>query len=108
LISVLDVPYVFYCHHKVAKNLGFSDEQYSDGFAGKVPQGLSEEEVMAYRLGRTLPLQSGPLDDTMWDQITSVMKKSEFVAILHTIAGYRWVSMLEHANGEDRRWSKSR
>jgi hypothetical protein len=106
LSSVLDVPYVVYCHHGVAGKFGFTDEQYNDGLAGQVPRGLTEEETMAYRLGRILTTQIGPLDNEIWKQVTSVMKKTEFVAILHTIAGYRWVSMLEQANGEDQRWTK--
>ncbi len=40
LASVLDVPYVVYCHRKVAAKFGVTDEQYQEGLAGTLPQGL--------------------------------------------------------------------
>jgi len=104
LSSILDVPYVVYCHRGVAEHVGLTKEQYDEGLGGKVPQGLTEEEEMAYRVGRILTAQTGPLDDQTWQDITSKMDKTEFVGILHVISGYRWVSLLEQANGEDRRW----
>jgi len=109
LSSVLDVPYVTFCHEGVAAKVGLSAEQYADGLAGQVPRKLTDEESMAYRLGRILTTLNGPLKEETWQEVIAVMDKSEFVAILHTIAGYRWVSLLEQANGEvsHRTWSKS-
>lgn len=91
----------------MAAKVGLTAEQYTDGLAGQVPKDLTEEESMAYRLGCILTTLNGPLDDATWQEVTSVMEKSEFVAILHTVAGYRWVSLLEQVNGEDHRWAKS-
>lgn len=60
---------------------------------------------MAYRLGRILTQLTGPLDDATWQEAISKMEKTEIVGIIHTVAGYRWVALLDFANGEDRRWS---
>ncbi|KAK4107382.1 hypothetical protein N656DRAFT_741989 [Canariomyces notabilis] len=104
LCSILNVPYVVYSHRGVAEHAGLTKEQYDEGLKGKVPQGLTEEEEMAYRLGRILTVQTRPLDDQTWQEITAKVNKTEFVGILHVIAGYRWIALLEHANGEDQRW----
>jgi hypothetical protein len=99
---------VVYCHREVALKLGLTAEQCDDAVAGRVPKDLTEEESMAYRLGRILTTLDGPLDDATWQEVTSTMEKSEFVAILHTVAGFRWVSLLVQVNGEDRRWEKAK
>lgn len=104
LCSILDVPYVVYCHRPLAVKYGLSNEQYEEGLAGNVPSGLTEEERMAYSLGRILTDLKGPLDDATWQDAVSKMGKAEIVGIVHTVAGYRWVSLLDHVNGEDRRW----
>ncbi|KAI1771754.1 hypothetical protein F4818DRAFT_203130 [Hypoxylon cercidicola] len=103
LSSVLDVPYIVYCHRGVAEHVGLTTQQYEDGLAGKVPGGLSEEEAMAYRLGQILTKLTGPLDDATWQEVTSKMDKAEVVGVLHIVAGYRWVALLVSVNGEDRR-----
>ncbi|KAI2464633.1 hypothetical protein F4781DRAFT_412364 [Annulohypoxylon bovei var. microspora] len=105
LTSVLDVPYIVYCHRGLAGKVGVTDSQYQEGMAGNVPQGLSDEEAMAYRLGRILPTLTGPLDNATWEEAASKMEKSQIVGVLHTVAGYRWVAMLEQLNGDVRRWT---
>ncbi|GLA47458.1 hypothetical protein CBS147343_4982 [Aspergillus niger] len=104
LSSVLDVPYVDYCHRKIGSKCGLSHEQFEDALAGKVPADLSAEEAMAYRLGRILTDLKTPLDDATWKEAVSVMGKSELVGIAHTVAGYRWVSLLDQINGDTKRW----
>jgi hypothetical protein len=99
LTSVMNVPYIVYCHKGAAAKVGVTDEQYQEGMAGKEPHGLTNEEAMAYRLGRILPGLTGPLDDETWQEASSKMEKSEIVGVLHTVAGYRWVAMLEQVNG---------
>ncbi|KAI1141438.1 hypothetical protein F5Y05DRAFT_261463 [Hypoxylon sp. FL0543] len=101
LSSVLNVPYIVYCHRAVAPHVGLTPEQYEEGLAGKVPSGLSEEESTAYQLGRTLTTLTGPLGEKDWQDATSKMTKQEFLGIVHTIAGYRWVALLEHVSGGD-------
>ena len=104
LCSILDVPYVVYCHRHIALNLGLTGEQYDDGLAGKVPGDLTEKEAMVYRLGRILTALVGPLDEKTWQETTEIMEKTEFLGVVHTVAGYRWVALLEQVGGEDRRW----
>ncbi|RCI07628.1 hypothetical protein L249_1670 [Ophiocordyceps polyrhachis-furcata BCC 54312] len=99
LTSVLDVPFVVYSHREVAAKVGLTGQQYEEGRRGKVPSGLSEEEAVAYRLGQILPALKGPLDDATWQEASSKMNKAEIVGVLHTVAGYRWVAMLEQVNG---------
>ncbi|ROT41234.1 hypothetical protein SODALDRAFT_376932 [Sodiomyces alkalinus F11] len=103
LASVLRVPYVALCHRAVAPKVGLTPEQFEDGIAGKVPRDLSEEEALAYRLGRILTSLNGPLDEETWREVTEKMSKTEFIGIAHTVAGYRWVSLLEQVNA-DSRW----
>lgn len=105
LTSVLDVPYIKYCHRQVALKAGLTVEQYDDGLAGKAPRDLSEKEAMAYRLGRHLTTITGPLDDELWKEVTSKMSKLEFLGVVHSVAGYRWVALLEHVGGEDQEWT---
>ncbi|KAI0415235.1 hypothetical protein F5X98DRAFT_347362 [Xylaria grammica] len=99
LASVLDVPYIVSCHRNVASGVGLTPDQYAEGLAGKVPTGLTEEESTAYRLGRTLTILTGKLDDNTWRDTLSKMPKPEVLGIVHTIAGYRWVALLEQVNG---------
>jgi hypothetical protein len=101
LASVVDAPYIKYCHRQVALKAGFTIEQYEEGLSGKVPRDLSEKEEMAYRLGRHLTTLTGPLDNEMWKEAMQKMGKIEFLGVVHTIAGYRWVALLEHVGGEE-------
>lgn len=103
LASVLRVSYVILCHRHVARKVGLTEEQFEDGIAGKVPQDLSDEEALAYRLGRILTTLQGPLDEATWREVTEKMSKTEFMGIVHTVAGYRWVSLLDQVNA-DTRW----
>jgi 4-carboxymuconolactone decarboxylase len=84
LSSVLDVPYIAYCHRDLAARVGIMMEQYEEGWTGKVHKGLSEGEVMAYRLGCILGTLTGPIDDKTWDEALSVMNKSEIFGV-HTL-----------------------
>ncbi|KAK7983233.1 hypothetical protein PG989_010635 [Apiospora arundinis] len=104
LASVLDVPYVAYCHRPLCAKLGISDAQYDQGLAGTTPEGLSVDDAMAYRLGRVLTELKAPLGGDMFKEAVEALGKTEVVGIVHTIAGYRWVALLDHVNGEDRRW----
>lgn len=76
-------------HRGVALKAGLTEEPYNDGTAGQIPKGLSKEERMAYRLGRLLTNLNGPLDDETWKDVVSVMDRSDFITVVHTIAGYR-------------------
>lgn len=102
LASVLDTPYIRYCHD--GAKAGFTHEQVEECLAGRVPPGLSEEEQLAYRLGRTLTTLNGPLDDATFQEVSAKMSKTEFVGLVHTISGYRWIALLEQVNG-DPRWN---
>ncbi|KAI1371687.1 hypothetical protein F4677DRAFT_288076 [Hypoxylon crocopeplum] len=104
LASILDVPYVIHTHRSVAFRTGITPEQYDDAVAGRLPQGLSGEECMAYNLGRILTNLTGPLDDETWEDVTSKMNKAEVVEIIHIIAGYRCVALMEQVNGKGSRW----
>ncbi|KAI0022609.1 hypothetical protein F4780DRAFT_777664 [Xylariomycetidae sp. FL0641] len=104
LCSVLDAPYIVHCHRAIGAKGGLTDAQYEEGLAGRTPQGLTEEEEMAYILGRRLTGLTAPLDDETWQQASSKMTKSEIVGIVFIIAGYRSVALLEQINGEDSRW----
>lgn len=105
LSSVLDVPYITYCHRDVAARVGITQEQYEAGSKGNVPQDLTDGEVMAYRLGQILTTLTHQLNDETWQEALSKMSKSELVGILHIVAGYRWVAMLEQVNGDSRKWA---
>ncbi|KAI0383931.1 hypothetical protein F5Y04DRAFT_250031 [Hypomontagnella monticulosa] len=104
LCSVYDAPYVAYCHRIAGKMVGLTGEQIEDALDGKEPQGLDDEEVAAYRLGRALSETRGPLHDDVFSSITSKMEKSQAVGVANIIGGYLWIVTLIQLNGEDRRW----
>ncbi|KAK4200733.1 hypothetical protein QBC40DRAFT_199741 [Triangularia verruculosa] len=104
LFSELRAPYAVYCHRGVAEKVGLTGEQYEEGLKGTVPRGLSREEEMAYRLGKVLTTMTGPLGEEVWQEARGCLGREEVVGIVHLIAGYRWVAMLEQVNGEDERW----
>lgn len=101
----MNVPYIVYCHRGVAEKVGLTAQQYDDGLSGKVPQGLTEGEEMAYRLGRTLTELTSRLDDDTWGEVTAKLGKPELVALTHIVAAYRWVALLAQVNGDDHRWT---
>lgn len=96
-LSVFKAPYVTLTHKYGAAKLGISHEQWDKGLTGEMPDGLSEEEAMAYKLGTILPMLNGPISDELWKEVTAKMTKSEFVGIIHAVLGFRWVGLLEHA-----------
>ncbi|OTA66657.1 hypothetical protein K449DRAFT_430971 [Hypoxylon sp. EC38] len=105
LASVMNVPYIVYCHRGVAGQAGISSQQYDEGLTGQVPKGLSKGEEMAYKLGRTLTTLTSRLDDDTWQEATSTLGKAEVVGITHIVAAYRWVALLAQLNGDDERWT---
>ncbi|KAI1383546.1 uncharacterized protein F4822DRAFT_420938 [Hypoxylon trugodes] len=105
LCSVVDAPYLVYCHRGVAAHVGLTLEQFEDGLRGTEPTGLDDEELTAYRLGRILAALTGPLDEQKWRETTKSMDKTEIVGITHLIGGYRWVALLEQVNGGEQTWT---
>lgn len=95
LASVIKAPYIAFCHRDMASKLDITDEQWDQGLAGQTPEGLSEQERLVYRLGRTLPLATEPLDEGTWQEALTVMTKVELVGIVHVVSAYRWVSLLD-------------
>lgn len=101
LISVIKVPYVQKLHKDfIAAKYGFTSEQYEQAVAGQTPDGLSDPEKMAYRLGRKLTLITEPLDEATFKEASENMSKTEIVGIVHSVAAYRWISMLHYVNGD--------
>ncbi|KAF2865017.1 hypothetical protein BDV95DRAFT_612980 [Massariosphaeria phaeospora] len=47
LCSIVNAPYMVYCHRAIGTKLGLTAEQYDEGLAGQVPRDLNEEESMA-------------------------------------------------------------
>jgi 4-carboxymuconolactone decarboxylase len=83
------------------ESLGMSSEQYDTGLQGGVPAGLSEEEEMAYTLGRTFTNLRGPLSNEVWDEACKKMGKQQALGVVHIVAGYVYVCMLVNVNGND-------
>lgn len=106
LVSIVNAPYAVYCHRHVGHKVKLTDEQMRDAMAGKVPEGLSDEENLSYRLGRELTTLNGPLREELWQEVTSKLSKEEFVGIAHTVAGYKWVTLLENCNADARTWDE--
>lgn len=106
LVSIVKAPYAVYCHKHVGHKVKLTDEQMRDAMAGKVPEGLSDEENLSYRLGRELTTLNGPLSEELWQEVTSKLSKEEFVGIAHTVAGYKWVTLLENCNADSRTWDE--
>ncbi|KAI1326780.1 hypothetical protein F5Y16DRAFT_374015 [Xylariaceae sp. FL0255] len=104
--SIMDVPYIVYCHRGCANKVGLSDEQYDEGCAGHMPSELNEEEQMVYQLGRTLTALTSRLDDKTWEETVSKLGKAELVGVIHIIAAYKWVALLAQVNGDDERWTQ--
>jgi hypothetical protein len=100
LASVIKAPYIAFCHRDTASRLGISDGQWHQGLAGQIPEGLSEEERLVYRLGRILLLATEPLSEDIWQDAIGVVSKVEFVGIVHVVGAYRWVSLLDLVHAE--------
>ena len=99
LSSVVKIPLIIREHRSLCAQLGITTEQFEEGLAGKVPKGLSEEEDVAYRLGRILVMLECPLDNPTWKEATEKMTKSELVGVVHVVGGYRWITLLAQVNG---------
>lgn len=106
LASIIKAPYIAFCHREIGSRLGLSEEQWNQGLAGNIPQGLNEEEQLVYRLGRTLPLTTEPLDEATWQEVLAKMSKIEFVGVVHVVSAYRWVSLLDLVHA-DPKWHGS-
>ncbi|KAI2640423.1 AhpD-like protein [Hypomontagnella submonticulosa] len=107
LCSVYDAPYVAYCHRIAGEMVGLTSGQIDDALNGKEPQGLKDEELAAYRLGRALSETRGPLEDALFNSIASKMEKSQAVGVANIVGGYLWIVTLIQLNGEDRRWASN-
>ncbi|KAI1129794.1 hypothetical protein F5Y10DRAFT_237657 [Nemania abortiva] len=99
LLSLYDAPVIAAEHRHIAAQIGISSEQFGEGLAGNEPTGLSEEECMAYKLGRILPTLRGPLEYSIWKEVNEKMPKSELVGVCHIVGGYRWMTLLEQIGG---------
>jgi 4-carboxymuconolactone decarboxylase len=104
LLSIINAPYVVYSHRLIARALGLSDQQYDKGLTGATPEGLDEEESMAYKLGRILADLKGPMNDDAWNEAVGKMGKKAVLAVTHIIGGYFYIAMLTNINGRDKRF----
>lgn len=77
----------------------FTSEQLEDALAGKVPQGLDEEEQSVYRLGKVLSTLNGPLDDETWKEYSSKLPRSEIVGIANFIGVFQWLTLMIRLRG---------
>ncbi|KAK7224171.1 hypothetical protein V2G26_012174 [Clonostachys chloroleuca] len=105
MCSIIDAPFIVYSHRPIAKKVGLTEEQFEDAIRGKMPNGLSESERAAYRLGIVLTNQTGRMDDETWAEFSSKLDRLEIVGLIHFVGAYRWVSLLEQVNGDFRDWS---
>lgn len=92
LISILDIPYMAYCHYRLSQAVGFTDQQCKDALAGKLPQGLSDAEISVYGLGKVFTTLAKPLNDATWQEFASKIDKPEIIGITHIIGGYKSVA----------------
>ncbi|KAF2788523.1 hypothetical protein K505DRAFT_255323 [Melanomma pulvis-pyrius CBS 109.77] len=104
LLSVIQARYILYAHRLISLKLGFTAEQYSIGLTGVTPSDLSEEEGMAYQLGRTLADLKGPLSNDLWEKAIQKMEKKEVLGVVHAVGGYAYIALLTNVNGEDERF----
>ncbi|KAI1076644.1 hypothetical protein F5B20DRAFT_555005 [Whalleya microplaca] len=104
LVATVKLPYMVYCHRLVGAKLGLTPEQCNDALSGRMPQGLTEEEMTAYDLGGVLSTLNGPLSDDDWQKFTSKMEKTQIVGIANVIGSYKWITTLVQLNGNDENW----
>lgn len=103
-ISVSQVPYMRYCH-SITGMASLTQDQCKDALSGKMPQGLSEEEMAAYGLGKVLANLNTPLSNEHWEEYSSRLPKSEIVGIANFIGVYQWLALMTRLNGDDDRWA---
>lgn len=103
-ISVSQVPYMRYCHSVVGP-ASLTQDQCKDALAGKMPQGLSEEEKAAYGLGKMLASLTTPLSSYYWEEFSSKLPKSEIVGIANFVGIFQWLALMTRLNGDDDRWA---
>ena len=104
LLSINKSPYVIWSHRKIANTVGITDEQYKIGLRGITPEGLDEEESMAYQLGRILTDLKAPMSEETWNEALKKLGKKEVLAVTHIIGGYSYIAMLTNINGRDQRF----
>jgi 4-carboxymuconolactone decarboxylase len=96
--SVFHAQFMTYAHIKIGKEVGLSSEQAYDARTGKTPQGLSEEETVAYDFSLALASATGPVKDEIWEKTKNCIGKEKVTALVHVVGLYTYTRMLMSAD----------
>lgn len=79
--------------------LGLSDKQFLDATNGIAPQGVSDEEAVAYDTALKLARDRRALDDNSFSRAEKVLGKEGVAGLANVVAGYLYVCILVSVAG---------
>ena len=97
VLSHLRAAYALYADTRLAKTAGLSPYQVADAREGKLLQGLSEREEVAYVFAEELVRMRGPLNDGAFERAKNVLGGKGVAASMHLTGSCLYSSVLLNA-----------
>lgn len=86
--AIFDVPFIRYAHERIGVKVGLSPEQVSSAIKGTTPEGLTDTDVVIYRLALKLARARGPLDKDSWQEAELKLGKDGAARVGHVVAWF--------------------
>ncbi|RDL35198.1 uncharacterized protein BP5553_07129 [Venustampulla echinocandica] len=89
-------PYELYAHKRVAllPALGMSQTQVTDASEGKVPDGLSPAEQVAYEFAMEMLNSKGPVAKPHYDHAVALLGKESVLILMQLVGVYSFVCLM--------------
>ena len=97
VLSHLRAAYALYAHTQLAEAAGLSPYQVADAREGKLLQGLSEREEVAYVFAEESVRMRGPLGDGAFERAKNVLGGNGVAASMHLTRSCLYSSVLPNA-----------
>ncbi|MCJ1245433.1 hypothetical protein MMC30_002637 [Trapelia coarctata] len=95
--SVHGARYELYAHSRIASTLKLSPSQIAAACSGVAPEGLSEDEALAYEFGLKLAGSKGPLEAGIWERAVGRWGREGVAVLMQRVATYTYVCVVLNA-----------
>lgn len=96
--SVFKATYEIYAHSRVAeKQVELTHQQVVDAREGRTPEGLTQQEKVAYEVSLKLAGTPRDLDAVSWSAAKKELGEQGFLSLVHYVGIYAYTCMLLNA-----------
>ena len=94
--SVFRARFMTYAHIRISKEVGLTANQVYDARIGKVPEGLTELEQMAYEFCKTMASAREVVPEDLYARYQAVLGDDKITGLIYCVGLWSFTSLLMH------------